>query len=600
LAVFRYASSPIIDEITVRKTEGGAVRAYLHARAMIDESLLREIQSSLVGQGLQCVPTSFNGKPVLEVRGFKDELQLTRICAEGRWISGAREKVVEQEDYISPLDKFRKHTLQAAGASFVVGDLAFMRYGYKGASPLDFSAGAFYSLGTLSSLIFGRKDPSDLHIKDISKRMAAHMRDQQITLDSNSPLQQVSHQPSQGKLERADEVLRHYPAEMMNLFYAMAGLSIALASHKKLRSPIDVQTFANNVAHYNSKLNEQAVQLKGLLPSATGELKRLVTSGLEKIEGGQWLRHFEVDAIEHHTGELEYLRKVTRTLNAKVPKVSHSGAMAEAFRKELQADSKMSAPKKALLQQDVDKLAAGSPVHALAVADTEKHHKHESWMDIGLGATTLTAGLFGTLVKEKAPDPDKKKEGFLGSSWEWVQAHPLSVTAAGYMVSTFCHAVSTAIAHVNGNNERRKTVLWRGIFVGSNVLAEILMSISSKGHGSGIKSDKSVDDTVISMSAETIARQPQAMQSHLIDYVSGFLSRDDVLAVRNDELKQRLQTAVEEMHGNPWATALRQPVRNASVTPEATTPGATTAAAPAWQTRVQGEQSLIPASVPGH
>jgi hypothetical protein len=594
LTIYRYPTSLVLDEITVRKTEGGAVRAYLHARPTVTAEQLKDIQCGLNAQGLQTVPIVFKGQPSLEVRGFKDELQLTKICADARWISGAREKVVEKEDYISPVDKFHKHTLQAAAASFIVGDIAFMRYGYKGASPLDIAAGAAYTTGTLSSLIFGRKDPSDLHIKDISNRMASFMREHQVAMDANTPLQNITGGHPKGIVERADDFLRHYPAEMMNMFYALAGLSIALASHRKLSKPTDVQTFINNAERYSNAMTGQVEQLQKLLPEAKGELHTLLTNGLNKLKGGQWLHPHDVTAIEHHTGELETLQKLTRMLNSNVPVLDTSKAV-RSFSEELEEIAKKEksvSPKMAIHQQHIEDLKRGNPVHRLALAETDKHHHRESYMDIGLGLTTLASGLFGMFVKEKAIDPDKPKQGVAAHTWDWVQAHPLSVTAAGYMVSTMCHAVSTAIAHVNGNSERRKTVGWRAIFVGTNVLAEILMSISSKGHGKGVKSDFSVDDTVLALSAETIARQPQAMQAGLIDYVGKFLGRDDVLAMNDESIKTRLQHAVEEMRGNPWAVALR-PLEKTMPQPEEQAP-----ALPAWQAKLAAQQQAAAMQAP--
>lgn len=594
MTIFRYATSPILDEITIRKTEGGAVRAYLHARPTVTVEQLKDIDCSLRAQGLQTVPILFKGQPSLEVRGFKDELQLTKICADAHWISGTREKVVEKEDYISPVDKFHKHTLQAAAASFIVGDLAFMRYGYKGASPLDFVAGAAYTTGTVSSLIFGRKDPSDLHIKDISNRMAAFMREHQLPLDANAPLQHMTGGHPKGIIERADDFLRHYPSEMMNMFYALAGLSIALASHRKLTMPTDVQTFINNTERYTHAMTGQAEQLQKLLPEAKGELHTLITNGLDKLKRGQWLYPHDVAAIEHHTGELETLQKLTRTLNSNIPVQDVSKAV-KGFSEELEkmaTKEKSDSPKLAIHKQHVEDLKSGSAVHRLALAETDKHHHRESYMDIGLGLTTLGSGLFGMLVKEKAPDPDKPKQGIAAHTWDWVQAHPLSVTAAGYMVSTMCHAVSTAIAHVNGNSERRKTVGWRAVFVGTNVLAEILMSISSKGHGKGVKSDASVDETVLALSAETIARQPQAMQAGLIEYVGKFLGRDDVLAMNDESIRSRLQQAVEEMRGNPWAVAMR-PVEKIMPQPEEQAP-----ALPAWQAKLVSQQQTAAMQAP--
>lgn len=199
------------------------------------------------------------------------------------------------------------------------------------------------------------------------------------------------------------------------------------------------------------------------------------------------------------------------------------------------------------------KESGGSFDHVLK--QVQKNNHTEGWLDVGLGSLTGISGLFAMSVKEKKPDPDApKKEGW-EMLWEKIQSKPLAVAGIGYMVSTLCHAVSTGIAWQYASNSRRKSVPWRATFVASNLVAELLLAISSKGHGEGVKSDGNVDSTIISLAAEQISKQPIAMQEGLIDYVVGFLGRPDVLALKNDEARERLTHEVELMRNNPWAHA---------------------------------------------
>lgn len=183
----------------------------------------------------------------------------------------------------------------------------------------------------------------------------------------------------------------------------------------------------------------------------------------------------------------------------------------------------------------------------------EKFHKLEGKLDIGLGSMTSAAGLFTLAVKEKAPDPDAPPKHGMGALWEKIQQRPLTIAGGMLMASTLCHAVSTGLAWNWSDSERRNTVGWRAAFVAANIIAELLLAISSKGHGSGVKADHSVDSTIISLASELIAKQPVNMHEPMIDHVARFLGRRDVLASKDEEVRRQLHEQVAFMRKNPWA-----------------------------------------------
>ena len=107
------------------------------------------------------------------------------------------------------------------------------------------------------------------------------------------------------------------------------------------------------------------------------------------------------------------------------------------------------------------------------------------------------------------------------------------------MIATLCHAVSTAIEYKVGTKNAKEAVFDRGIFVATNLIAELLVAISSKGHGEGVVSDKSVDNTALSLAADIIVKQSPQQQDELNEHVAQFLSRPDVLAMKNDAVKEQ-------------------------------------------------------------
>lgn len=250
-------------------------------------------------------------------------------------------------------------------------------------------------------------------------------------------------------------------------------------------------------------------------------------------------------------------------------------------------------PEKAIAKM-MDKKGAGF-TYQMAKKEVAKNMKSEGWWDTGLGAMTISSAAFGNLVEEKVHDPDAPKKHGLAGVWEWIQERPLAVTGVGYLVSTGCHMVSAMKEYKHGDNDAKKAVRLRGLFIAWSVIGEVILALSSKGHGKGVVSDKSVDVSVISLAADLISKQPPAHHNNLIDYMSGFLGRDDVLAMKDTEVKDLLRVQVEAMKKNPWA-------RCETVIPAIQETGSKSALAPkanktSWQASIKNSpQESSPAS----
>jgi hypothetical protein len=215
-------------------------------------------------------------------------------------------------------------------------------------------------------------------------------------------------------------------------------------------------------------------------------------------------------------------------------------------------------------------------------------------MDMGLGTTTLVSGMLGGWIKEKARDPDAPPSHGVKAVWDWVQERPLRIAGFGYMISTLCHAVSTTVEYYDakktGNKQSLAAVPWRGLFITSTIIGEILMTLSSKGHGEGVKNDQSTDDSMIALTAGLIAKQPGYLQEELISHLSKFLGRSDVLARKDGELAQLLRSQVETMQKNPWIKLPQSHEElNESAQVKTTDPRKTSL--PAWQAKTLAEKS---------
>lgn len=434
----RYQQGSTIDEIVFEKTESGAVRAYLHANSAIDSEKLANISKNLSAHDWQNIPSTHNGKAMLEVRGFGSEKKLLEEMTQQGWVKGTAQIEKTKEKPVSFTNKIKKNSLQASGLFFLVGDAAYAAYGYKKGHKEDMLAGAMYFLGSAALLGYGNHDNSHIEIHNLAKKMQDEMKKQSVNLPENCSLAAITRDHKHGLLKSADDLLSRYPSEIMNGFFGLAGASIAASA----------------------------------------------------------LRH---------------------NIYAKPP--------------------------------------AGWDKEQVA------RKVKEGKMDVGLGAMTMASGALASMIQEKAHDPDAPKKHGTAAIWEWIQERPLAIAGVGYIISTCFHAVSSyhsmKSAKINNDEIMKKSIPMRATFVGANLIAETLMTISSKGHGKGVVSDKSVDDSIVALTAELIATQPAAQQNHLIDYMSGFLGRNDVLAMKNDEVKDLLRTQVELVKKNPWAHCLK-------------------------------------------
>lgn len=436
MSIYRYNNGSVIDKITFKKSDNGSIRAYLHADDNADTSKLSEINHSLSAHEWQCIPTTQDGKAVLEVRGFGSEQKLHKALTEHSFVKSEATIAQTTDDKVSFTDKLKNRTLQASGLVYLLGDAAYMKYGQKKSCWEEVLAGLMYFGGTATVLGYGNHDNATQEIHDIAKKMQEAVELHSGNLPESCSLSAITKDNNHGIIKKADDLLTRYPSEIMNSFFGLAGACIATAA-----------------------------------------IRHGVISNPELLKG----------------------------LSAK------------------DAKSRISS----------------------------------SYIDIGVGVMNILAGGVAALMTEKAPDPDAPKKHGVEALWEWIQQKPLAVSGIGLMISTCLHAVSSykeyGVAKANNDKVMLGSVPFRIAFIGCSLVAELLIAMSSKGHGSGVVVDKSVDDSLISIAADLIVKQPEAERNHLIEYMSGFLGRNDVLAMKDEQVKILLQKQVELLQKNPWA-----------------------------------------------
>lgn len=446
MAIYRYPTESLIDEVHVLTNEKGGLRAYLYADNGSDTEHLRRIKQDLRAEGMKCVPTVHEGRPVLEVRGFKKTEELITNLDKLHAFKGNAHITAEASDVRSKKEQRANSTLKLAGLSYNVGDISYIIYAYrqfkdefvpnvKGNltnffNKFNIYAGIGYALGSTALSVYGSRDQSLNTINAANQKIYAHLRKEGIDVPEGSTLKSATQEKDRGFFGNIDHFLAKYPSETLNSIYVFVGFALMTAAGYRATRP---------------------------------------TAGL--------------------TGE----------------------ALAHAI-KDKKAEVK----------------------------------------DIGLGVMTAGSALAGLMIKEKKPIEGERKRKGIGRVIDWIQEKPLRATGIGYFISTLFHAASTVDKYRIGDVQTRKTVVYRGVFVAANIFSEVMLFLSSKGHGTGVKPDDSVDRSVIAATAELTLRQPLEKREKFIENISGFMASRDVLGLSAEKISAELRTHIKALESSPW------------------------------------------------
>jgi len=198
----------------------------------------------------------------------------------------------------------------------------------------------------------------------------------------------------------------------------------------------------------------------------------------------------------------------------------------------------------------------------------DKRHQDDKLvaaLDVALGSGTITSGVASSVIKEQPIDVNKPKKDGADGVVDYLKERPLRIAGAGYIVSTIIHLVSSlkeraSIQEENKTREESKKfpithTAWRLGFVIANLVAETIMYFSSKGHGTGVKSDDSIDATTIGMVAQIIHNQPAEMRAELIKRMAPAIAKVDILNIKIETAAELLTAQVAALDANPWSKA---------------------------------------------
>jgi hypothetical protein len=235
--------------------------------------------------------------------------------------------------------------------------------------------------------------------------------------------------------------------------------------------------------------------------------------------------------------------------------------------------------------------------HRLFKKGLLKDSKARIWSDIGIGIITLLAGVVSVFIEEEVPDPAAPKKHGLARALQFVTEKPLRLAGILLGISTIGHTTSTVITY----KQKKLTgadpgsLAGRAVFTVTNLIAEVLMAVSSKGHGAGVRSDTSLDRSAYAMMADLVQHSPQANKDVLLGKISDLLAQKNHLGGYSADIENGIRDQLKSLDKNPWAGGIVIPAQAEVSARIPASAGMTKASQTNWQERIAIPQALTPA-----
>ncbi|MFZ4126181.1 MAG: hypothetical protein ACOYJ2_08980, partial [Rickettsiales bacterium] len=519
MAIYTYSDGALIDELEIITNEQGGVRAYVHARNGITPQEITNIQQQFALKGWVGVPMSRNGKPYLELRGFKKEKELLEFVTERNWVTPTVATAPSaSEKPKSAWDKFLAATLKWSGLVWVVGDAAFLTYAgmeqhhyNKELKTANAAREALNGLADNPAAIKKLGDEFKPVADFLKNKPTANVED--IRKSLNVAIKSAS-----------DDVNGTKAKIIAGVGYALGSIILGTYGSKD-QSQFHIKKSVQKIDRF--------IQGEGLV----GSTRQPVLTQEAERKNKNIFDHFH-DTLSKYPSE---------ALN--VVYLAVGGLLMYASAKRLIAPQKE-------YEGIVTKMKNGVPIlDKLGKPKTYNSftkRRMDEGIDIMLGTVTASSALAGLVIKERKPVEGQEKSAGVEGLWDWIEEKPLRATGVGYMIATGFHAYATHSKWRTGDELTRKTIIGRGIFVLTNLIAEGLLAVSSKGHGEGVDG-KDVYESVIAATAEYISKQDPSKHEILIERLSGYMSAPNVLSGRAEDIATELRTQVSGMTNNPWA-----------------------------------------------
>lgn len=233
-----YAFSPLspVRDIRFRYAVDRPPIALISA-GVSSQAQLAPIRRMLEAEDFSCVPVAVDGKPVLQVEGFKDEGQLSGLLTGHHFVQGAPRITPEPGDRPTrSWDEWLKDkSLETCGWSYIVGDVALLASGLMSGRNKEALSGALYTAGGLVLAGYGNVK-TEHHLRRVAERTAQQLKQQAGGLPEECGLFTILKEKRHGVLPHIDDLLTRYPSQTTLSIYAMGALAMLQSGLKHNKS----------------------------------------------------------------------------------------------------------------------------------------------------------------------------------------------------------------------------------------------------------------------------------------------------------------------------------------------------------------------------
>lgn len=489
---YSFGPESLISRVEIVRTETGAKRAYLESAQNADKAKLGEVREALAKHGYLTVPIEVGGKPLLEVRKFSSPESLLKQLGESGGVSGVPAQQMAVQDRMTAWQWVKNNTYKACLAFYLVGDAGYTVYGrYKNRN-------------------------------NEAKRL----------LD--------------GGVKQAKKPFWHsdnFDEYAGNAYFLGTASSIASTMMRGDQSDEEVQKISE-------KLRDDLKDHHGGALSTT--YKAIEENS--QLHGFARVKQF---IVKHPAEILNYCYALAGASIAYANRGHY-----KLLKPEYEASKKALEIAKA--SKDEARIA-----EAQSRFNTKKADRGVYIQDMTLGSITFFSGTSSSLIKERPRTPDEAPpQGIFAKAWRWIEEKPLRLAAGGYLISTVLHLNSTTKEYANIEKNRaehpnspeygkvfdgqRKLTHFRMLFCVTNIIAEILMALSSKGHGEGVKSDATVETSATAIAAENIALQAPEKREELVEKFAEHLASPKVMGGSSVMIARGIRSNLKSLESNPW------------------------------------------------
>ena len=234
MSIYRYPADSSVAEVRFRYALQRAPVALLKAQEGGDPRKLAEIRHVIEQLGWQAVPLSDGGQQLLQVTGFNEAGEVAALLSSYGFAPASPLIVSEPGDQVHKnLNEWAEHhSLKTAGWLNLIGDVGLLVHGLQTGQPYEILGGALYT-GGAGVLSRYANVTTEHQVKQVLAQTADSIQQQAGQLPEDAGLTRIAEAHRKGGLQRVEDFLYRYPAEVMLSAYTLGALAMLRSGMKK-------------------------------------------------------------------------------------------------------------------------------------------------------------------------------------------------------------------------------------------------------------------------------------------------------------------------------------------------------------------------------